>query len=215
MNHGCVWNITNGILYFVFGISTPANLHLKPLKHGLKMVVSIHQPNFFPHYPFFEKMKEADIFVLLTHCQFEKNNYQNRFRMEDRWHTLCVNSGLQSMREKKYLRPFDDWSRIKQNLKPWGFILDKFDDCISNDLVKTNISIIKRIVSMLNIKTIIEIDDETKLKGTERLLDICKKYNAHKYISGVSGVNYMDMELFERNDIEVVFQPLQKTKPII
>ena len=43
------------------------------------MTITIHQPNFMPWYPFFEKIQQADIFVLLGHCQFEKNGFQNRF----------------------------------------------------------------------------------------------------------------------------------------
>ena len=40
------------------------------------MRVAIHQPNFFPWYPYFEKILRADIFVILQNCQFEKNNFQ-------------------------------------------------------------------------------------------------------------------------------------------
>ena len=39
------------------------------------MKIAIHQPNFFPWYPFFEKIKNCDIFIILTHCQFEKNGF--------------------------------------------------------------------------------------------------------------------------------------------
>ena len=58
------------------------------------MIVAIHQPNFMPWYPFFQKIAAADTFVVLTHCQFEKNNYQNRFNQRERWHTLSVNKAL-------------------------------------------------------------------------------------------------------------------------
>ena len=37
------------------------------------MILAIHQPNFFPWWPYFEKIEQADMFVFLTHCQFEKN----------------------------------------------------------------------------------------------------------------------------------------------
>ena len=51
------------------------------------MRVSIHQPNFVPWYPFFQKIKEVDVFVILKECQFEKNGYQNRFNFNDKWYT--------------------------------------------------------------------------------------------------------------------------------
>ena len=47
------------------------------------MRVSIHQPNFVPWYPFFQKIKEVDKFIILKECQFEKNGYQNRFNFNE------------------------------------------------------------------------------------------------------------------------------------
>jgi hypothetical protein len=37
-----------------------------------------------PWYPFFEKMQQADVFILLGHCQFEKNGFQNRFSINNK-----------------------------------------------------------------------------------------------------------------------------------
>ena len=41
------------------------------------MKVAIHQPEHFPYMGFFEKMKSADLFVILDDVQYKKNNYQN------------------------------------------------------------------------------------------------------------------------------------------
>jgi len=38
------------------------------------------------------------------------------------------------------------------------------------------------------------------------LVDICKYYNATKYLSGPSGKNYLDFSLFEKENIEVEIQ---------
>ncbi len=54
------------------------------------MIISIHQPNFMPWNPFFEKIQQSDMFVCLTQCQFEKNGYQNRFNFNDKWYTMSV-----------------------------------------------------------------------------------------------------------------------------
>ena len=69
------------------------------------MIITIHQPNFFPYYPFFQKMEEADIFVILTYCQFEKNNFQNRYNKDSKWYVMCVNKGLDPIYTKTYLNP--------------------------------------------------------------------------------------------------------------
>ena len=43
------------------------------------MKIAIHQPNFLPWYPFFQKIKEVDKFIILGNCQFEKNGFQNPY----------------------------------------------------------------------------------------------------------------------------------------
>ena len=80
------------------------------------MVISIHQPNFMPWYPFFQKIQKCDKFVILTHCQFEKNGYQNRFNFNDDWYTMSVKKGLEPIKDKIYLNPKNDWDRIKNRL---------------------------------------------------------------------------------------------------
>ena len=82
------------------------------------------------YYPFFQKMEDADIFVILTHCQFEKNNFQNRFNKDSKWYTMCVNKGLDPIYTKIYLSPEKDWKRIKDMLPEYKDVLDLFDDCV-------------------------------------------------------------------------------------
>ena len=178
------------------------------------MIVSIHQPNFIPWYPFFQKIEESDVFVLLGHCQFEKNNFQNRFNLNDKWHTMSVNKGLEPITDKKYLNPEKDWNKIKANLKQYCHILDELDECISDNLFETNVSIIRKLCSILDIKTEIVLDYPTDLKSTERLVDICKHYGATKYLSGPSGKKYLDLSAFPSN-IEVEYQSEQTKKPVL
>ena len=43
-------------------------------------------------------------------------------------------------------------------------------------------------------------------KKSDLILEICKKLKATKYLSGVSGKNYLDLESFRKENIKVVFQ---------
>ena len=169
------------------------------------MRIAIHQPNFLPWWPFFQKIKEVDRFVILKECQFEKNNYQNRFNLNDKWHTMSVNKGLEPIKNKFYLNPEKDWNKIKVNLEEYTGILDFFDDCISENLFETNACIIREICSILNIDTEIVFDYSTELKSTDRLVDLCKYYGATEYLSGSGGAKeYLDLSIFE--DINIEFQ---------
>ncbi len=170
------------------------------------MIVTIHQPNFFPYYPFFQKMEESDIFVIMTNCQFEKNNFQNRFNKDGRWLTMSVNKGLDPINTKRYLNHISDWNRIKNTIPLYKSILNQFDDCISEDLSDTNIKIIYKIRDILNIKTKIVLDYPTSLLSTDRLVDICINNGASKYMSGISGRKYLDLNKFSEKNIDVIFQ---------
>ena len=179
------------------------------------MKIAIHQPNFFPWYPFFEKIKNCDIFIILTHCQFEKNGYQNRFNFNNNWYTMSVKKGLEPIKDKIYLNPKNDWDRIKNKLPDYKFILNEFDDCIFNSLEKTNILIIKKLCKLLNIKTKIVMDYPTKLKSSDRLIDLCIKNQATEYFSGVGAKAYLNDNKFSEKNIKVSYQKKLNKKHVL
>jgi hypothetical protein len=154
--------------------------------------------------PFFGKIRNCDMFVLLTECQFEKNGYQNRFRFDEQWYTMRVSHGLDPIRYKSYMQPHFDWERIKRTV-PGGAALSIFDDCISGALVETNAAIIRTTCKLLGINTPIGADFPTTKRKTERLVEICQTYKATEYLSGPSGKGYLDMEAFDKAGIKIVF----------
>lgn len=160
-------------------------------------------------------MEESDIFLIMFHCQYENRNYQNRFNIGENWYTMSVKKGIDnqnnsaptdSIFSKKYINYKNDWDKIKNRLPQYKTILDEFDDTICESLSETNISIILKIKNMLGIKTPIVFDYPTELKSTERIIDFCLKYKITEYYSGVSGINYLDIESFDRNNINLSFQ---------
>jgi len=166
-------------------------------------VVTIHQPSFLPWMPFFDKVRSADMYVVLSECQYEKNGYQNRFFYRGKWHTLSVNKGMEPIKNKRYVNPYNDWEKIKLNLPDKAHVLSQFDDLISDNLLLTNMAVIKRCLRLLNINTAVVLDPVTALTGTDRLVDICRYYGADVYLSGPSGKSYMDTALFDRAGIAV------------
>ena len=174
------------------------------------MTITIHQPNFVPWYPFFEKMQQADIFILLGNCQYEKSGYQNRFNFAGRWNTLSVRKGFELINSKVYTDPTQDWNRIKVNNPLHRGLLEELDCFIQPDLYTTNVSIIKFWASKLGIKTKIVGDYPTELKSTARLVDLCRTYGATTYLAGQGGKGYLDESEFEAAGIQVVYQKIQR-----
>ena len=180
------------------------------------VIVSIHQPNFMPWLPFFRKIQMADVFVVMIHCQFEKNGYQNRFNIDQKWYTMSVKKGLEPIKDKVYLNPEGDWRKIKSSLQSYGDLLGQFDSLIGSSLSDTNVALIRQISELLGFKTKIILDYETSLASTERLVDICKTNGATRYLSGTSGQHYLDLSKFKEVGIEVDFQVIddKDKKPI-
>jgi len=170
------------------------------------MIASIHQPNFMPWYPFFQKIQASDVFIILQNCQWEKNNFQNRFNNEYGWNTMPVNKGLDPIVEKRYIDPHKNWQKIKDKNKKYRPLLNEFDECIEESLANTNVNIIKKICGYLEITTPIVLDQPTNLSSTERLVFLCKRERVTEYLSGMSGNDYMDLPLFDKEDIKVGFQ---------
>lgn len=66
------------------------------------MKVACHQANFIPWFPFFYKMAMADKFIILDCVQFEKNGFQNRYQIKDKWITKPVKHGMYPVWKKEY-----------------------------------------------------------------------------------------------------------------
>ncbi len=127
---------------------------------------------------------------------------------------MSVNRGLSPIVDKQYVTFNKDWNKIKANNPNKRKVLEKFDDFIGDSLVKTNTAIIEEIVKSLNIKTKIIHDEPTELLSTDRLVWLCKQVGAKTYIAGASGKDYMDLEKFYENGIDVVFQEYPSDKKI-
>ena len=160
-----------------------------------------------PWYPFFQKMEVADVFIVLTHCQFEKNGYQNRFFFQGKWRTMSVRGGLEQIASKQYIDPSRDWQRIKDSLPLYRRILDRFDDCVTcTSLAETNDAILRRIADFLGVQTRIVRDEQLSETATQRLISLCKSAGADEYLSGLSGRKYLDLNAFKEAGIRIVFQ---------
>jgi hypothetical protein len=175
------------------------------------MIVSIHQPIHFPYLGFFEKMKMADVFVILDTVKFCKNEYYNRNKFKnnsgnDEWFTITVEKEAHKKNIKDVLvvdpRLWKKKLLRKLNLK---FKEDFTKVYSSNKLVDINMASIYYCKEKLNIDTPLILASSLNIEGksTERLVNICKKLNASKYISGPNGKQYLDEKLF--GDIEVQY----------
>lgn len=187
------------------------------------MRITIHQPEHLPWLGFFHKVSKVDIFVILDNIQFRKNYFQNRNKIRTAkgwiWVMVPVSREL-----KTIIRDVKIAEDIRWKDKWWNSIClnyggSKYFDKYSTDLRKLvisasdslcalNISLIEILFKFLGIKTKIIWASQLNLKdkGSDLILDICKKLNADEYISGISGKEYLRTEDFDKENIRVIYQ---------
>ena len=196
----------------------------------VNLIVTIHQPNYFPYLGFFQKVLLSDIYVILDRAQFEFDitNRNKIITPEGSWSRISVpiKKG-QKFFEIRNVEINNDHPWAEKN---WDLICKSYDNSPFFDLYKTtlnsvfkkkwnlifdlNFYTLKKVLEWLNIKTEIIFDSELDVTGksSEHLLNICKKLGATKYLSGPSGSEYLNEKIFEQNKIKVEYQ---KYDPII
>lgn len=189
--------------------------------------VGIHQPEALPWLGFMDKLGSCDIFVLLDNVQFEKNYFQNRNRIRaptpDGWSWLTIpimtkGRFAQHIGDVETNNSFD-WRRkhlaaLKQNyssapcFKSYLPILQDIYEKSWHRLIDFNVEIIRWLANAFEINTTIVYSSQLGVQGKSSalLLGICKKLGATIYLSGVSGRDYLEHDLFEAAGIEVRFQ---------
>jgi hypothetical protein len=195
----------------------------------MRLVVSIHQPNYIPWIGYFYKIHKSDIFVFLDDVQYIRKGYINRNRIKTHqgvsWLTIPVenkgNYGC-NINEMK-IRNDMNWKEnhlrnIEMNYKKSDYFNDfysVFKDCLNknyDNLSELNIGIIKTICRLFDIKTEIILSSELDIKetSTERIISICKLIGANKYLSGSGGSKYQDGKMFEDNSIQLVYSDFKE-----
>ena len=187
------------------------------------MKVAIHQPQYLPWLGYFDKMDQADVFVLLDDVQYKKNEWQNRNKIRNaegwQWITVPV---LHEFGQKIYEIKIDnqrDWREkhlksIEQNYSQAPYFKENFSFCKEilekewEHLVELNIGFVQHLKKGLGISTDIVRSSTLGIETdkTERLVDICKHLQADIYLSGTGGSDYLEEEKFQESGIQLEYQ---------
>jgi hypothetical protein len=194
------------------------------------MLVTIHQPHYFPWLGYLERMLRADVFVLLDHVQFERGNYQNRTRIlmdgEARWLTVPVAQHSQKERildkEVDYrLEGPRAWGAVHfaslrhaYRLAPFaGEYLPALErllkSCHWERLAELNAAALQFLREAFAIRTPLVRSSELGVQGvkSELILDICRALGADAFLGGMGGSrSYLDTEAFRRAGVRVQWQ---------
>ncbi len=189
------------------------------------MILSVHQPQYLPWLGFFHKIAKSDIFVFLDDVQYKKREFQNRnkIRTKDGWLWLTVPVITKGKYIQKILEveidntsnwTYEHFRSIELNYSGAKFYKEhrSFFESLYNKkwekLIDINLEIIKYLMNFWNINTPIYFSSSLNLESTktQRIIDICKHFKADTYLSGAGGKGYLEEELFQKNNIKLLYQ---------
>jgi hypothetical protein len=191
------------------------------------MIVGIHQPNYLPYLGFFDKLKKSDIFIIYDDAQFVKGDFQQRNRIRIyhgwKWLTVPVEKKRISINQIKIKSAAETenvtwqevhFNEIHDNYKRASFYLSFEKDIRQiyeqeyDMLIDINLKLIEFMMKSFRIDTKIIFSSEFGFKSnsTEKLVDLVSAIGGDTYLSGPMGKDYLNLQLFQEKNIQVIFQ---------
>ena len=188
------------------------------------MVVAINQPCYLPWRGHFALWKQADVFVFYDDVQFTSNTAKSFFARVQlktaagrRWLTVPVRkAGRFGQRIDEALIADDRWvarhtAAIREAFRgaphaaavePVLAVLEGWER-----LAELTITTTKLIAEMLGVQreTLRASALGVEGSGSARVLAICRRLGATRYVSGLGGLEYLDHEAFDAAGIAVEY----------
>lgn len=180
------------------------------------MKIAIMQPNFIPWLGYFELMRDVDQFILLDDVQYSKNTWHNRnnLMLKDfsifTWSLPISNLSSSSTFNKIYVnRAAINFKKLHklfhQNFSDSKnyYLIEQIISYIQQDnltFAQLNHIILQLLKDCLNIKTEILMASDLNVDGSrsQRIINICDKLGATRYLATKGAQNYMEKDDFKK-----------------
>ncbi len=197
------------------------------------MIIAVHQPHFLPWLGYLDRMRQADLFVVLDHVQFERRNYQNRTRIlldgKAQWITVPVEQHSQQERivDKRVDNPPPEETRwwganLCRTLKhayrnapfyaDYGAELCRILEARWERLADIDQATLDLLRDAFDIRTPLATTSQLGVPGvkSELILNLCLAAGADTYLAGLGGSrHYLDREAFAAAGVEIAWQQFE------
>jgi hypothetical protein len=192
-------------------------------------LVSIHQPNFFPWLGYFDKIRRADVFILLDDVQYPRTgagSWSNRVKVlingEGRWLTAPVDRSFHGTRtiSQMVYSGKEDWrARVLKTLVAAYRRAPFFEEVFASleplvlnpeeNVAEYNIHAIVTLVDAIGLPTDSIVRSSklsTRSTATNRLIDLTKQVGGTSYLCGGGAGGYQEDEAFSASGLSLVYQ---------
>ena len=192
-----------------------------------RILVAIHQPNFFPWLGYFEKIARADVFVALDSVQFSKTGgtWCNRVRVlvnrRPAWITMPVERGYHGVRTIREMRIARTTWRGKllrtlelayRRAPYFGEVFPLIEEIVSaraETVAEFNLEGLRRLTGRLRLdpgKIVESSSLGASGEATNLLVNIVKGVGGTAYLCGGGAGDYQEDEKFSAAGVELVYQ---------
>ena len=189
----------------------------------MSLTVAIHQPQYIPWLPYFDKMDHADIFIYLDDVEYSASGVQNRNQIKiaegKRWLTVPVlHTPTRIIADRQICQTYDWRTKhtrmIEGNYRKaahFGLFDCGLKNIFEHDwklLADLNIATTEWLKTLLGIKCKTMRASEIQHEGHKQdmVISICKALGATDYYSGNGARVFQDADTFYRNGIKLHYQ---------
>lgn len=190
------------------------------------MKIGILQPGYLPWLGFFEQMFRTDVFVVYDDVQYDKEGWRNRNRIKGAngvlWLTIPVHVKLADhpLIHEVRIDNKTHWRKkhlmsLKMNYAKAPFFskyIEIFEEAFSHEwdsLVDIDMYFILKLSECLGMgdKKIVR-SSTLNVEGDrlERLVKVCKMFDADVFYEGAAGKNYIDSDYFSEHGVAIEYQ---------
>lgn len=189
------------------------------------MKLGIMQPYFFPYIGYWQLINAVDKYVIYDDVNFIKGGWINRNRILVNNESKLINLKMDGASPNKLINEVgvsNDIIFVKKNMKMIENLYKKapyykdlypvIEDIFyykESNLAKYLEYSLRKICDYLSIKTELivssEINKDTKLKGQDKVIEICKLLKANEYINAIGGQELYSVSDFSKEGINLGF----------
>lgn len=186
--------------------------------------VAIMQPYFLPYAGYFRLITGADTFVVYDCVQFPRRGWVHRNKLRDRggaeqWLTLPLKSAPQDVRIDELAFPDDAAAEMERRLAPFPVEtghagaaallaeVRKVDGRPVDYIVRLLQTACETLDAPWNVVWSSSLDVPTAFRGQDRILEICRRLGAERYINAPGGRELYDAQAFREAGVQLQFLP--------
>lgn len=189
-----------------------------------QITCSVNQPYFFPYFGYFLLLSKSDIFISLDDVNMQKKGFVHRNYILSQGKRSLFTVPIKKISQnksinqtylldhKEFLGKFAKLLRVNyRNYKYYDqveYILQKLSMCDVDTIADLSLSSVRIICDALQLGVDIKVSSglqSNDLKGSDKILYLCKSVNASTYLNLPSGENLYDHAYFKKSGIDLMF----------